>query len=131
MSVESWCLFGVMVLGLIHVAAASFSYKVQVGNAYTVGPRDDDLPPRGLAGRLSRAQRNFLETFAVFVAAVILLEFRGLAGNWLSELGAATYLVGRILYLPLYASGLAWWRSFAWKAATLGLVMVMAAVAIG
>ena len=128
MSVESWMLFGAMVLGLAHLTAASFTFKAQVGNAYSVGPRDEDRRPTGVAGRLDRAQRNFLETFAIFVAAVLMLELRGRTGGTVSEIGAVAYLGGRILFLPLYAAGVPWLRTFSWNIATLGLVMVMAAV---
>ena len=41
MSVEFWCLYGAMVLGLVHMTAASFTFKAQVGNGYTVGARDE------------------------------------------------------------------------------------------
>ncbi len=128
MSVESWALVGAMVLGLVHLAAASFTFKAQVGNAYTVGARDQNLQPAGVAARLDRAQRNFLATFAIFAAAVLLLEVQGQAGGWLSEAGAVLYLGGRILFLPLYAFGVPWIRTFSWNAATAGLVMVMVAV---
>ena len=128
MSIELWSLLAAMVLGLVHLTAASFTFKAQVGNAYTVGARDQNLQPAGVAARLDRAQRNFLETFAIFAAAVLLLEVQGQAGSWLSEAGAVLYLGGRILFLPLYAFGVPWIRSFSWNAATAGLVMVMVAV---
>lgn len=128
MSLESWALVGAMVWGLVHVGAASFTFKAQVGNAYTVGARDRDVPRTGVAGRLDRAQRNFLETFVIFAAAVLLLEVQGKAGGWLSEAGAVLYLAGRILYLPLYAAGIPWVRTFSWNAATLGIAMVMVAL---
>jgi uncharacterized MAPEG superfamily protein len=127
MSIESWALFGAMVLGLVHLTAASFTFKAQVGNTYSVGPRDEDLRPTGVAGRLDRAQRNFLETFAIFAAAVLMLELRDRTGSTLSEIGAGLYLGGRIVFLPLYAAGVPWARTFSWNIATLGLVMVMAA----
>lgn len=91
-----------MVLALIHLTAASFSFKAQVGNRYTVGPRDEDLRPTGVAGRLGRAQRNFLETFPVFIAAVFMVEGLDRAGL-VSAVGAVLYIAGRILFLPLYA----------------------------
>ena len=73
MSTESWMLFGAMVLGLVHLTAASFTFKAQVGNAYTVGARDEDLRPTGIAGRLDRAQRNF----PTATAAVFLFDHNG------------------------------------------------------
>jgi uncharacterized MAPEG superfamily protein len=128
MSIENWALFGAMVLGLVHLSAASFTFKAQVGNAYTVGARDADLKPAGIAARLDRAQRNFLETFAIFAAAILLLEQLDRGGTWLSEIGALLYLGGRTAFIPLYAGGIPWIRTFSWNIATLGLVMVMAAV---
>lgn len=128
MPVEMWALFGAMLLGLVHLTAASFSFKAQVGNAYTVGPRDAEMPRRGVAGRLDRAQHNFLETFAIFAAAVLMLFALGRCGGWLSEAGALAYLAGRMLFLPLYALGTPWLRTLSWNLATLGLAMVMAAI---
>lgn len=128
MSIELWALFGAMVLGLVHLTAASFTFKAQVGNAYSVGARDADLRPTGVAARLDRAQRNFLETFAVFAAAVLMLEVLQRSGGWLSVAGALIYFFGRLLFLPLYAAGVPWLRTLSWNAATAGLVMVMAAV---
>ena len=128
MSVEFWTLFGAMVLGLVHLTAASFTFKAQVGNAYTVGARDADVRPSGLAGRLDRAQRNFLETFAIFAAAVLMLELLHRGGGWLSAYGGMMYLGGRVLFLPLYAAGVPWLRTFSWNIATLGLAMVMVAI---
>jgi len=131
MTIELWMLFGAMVLGLVHLTAASFTFKAQVGNAYSVGPRDEDLRRSGVAGRLDRAQRNFLETFAIFAAAVLMLQALGRSGGWLSEAGAVVYLAGRCLFLPLYAAGVPWLRTLSWNLATAGLVMVMAAVVAG
>ena len=129
MTIELWTLFGAMVMGLVHLTAASFSFKAQVGNRYTVGARDDDLRPIGVAGRLDRAQRNFLETFPIFVAAVLLVHVLAREGS-LSSFGSLLYLAGRIIYLPLYAWGVPWLRSFSWNAATLGLVLVMVQIVI-
>jgi uncharacterized MAPEG superfamily protein len=124
MTVEMACLFAAMVMALVHLTAASFSFKAQVGNRYSVGPRDEDLQPKGVAGRLHRAQRNFLETFPVFVAAVLMGHVLDRTGD-VSAVGALLYVAGRIVFLPLYAWGVPWLRTFSWNIATLGLVLVM------
>jgi uncharacterized MAPEG superfamily protein len=130
MSIELWTLLGAMFLALVHLSAASFAFKAQVGNAYTVGARDANMQPAGVAARLDRAQRNFLETFPIFIAAVLMLEVLDGSGGWLSVSGCLVYLVCRCLYLPLYALGLPWVRTFSWNAATAGLALVMAAIAL-
>lgn len=124
MSIELGSLYVAMVLALVHIAAASFSFKSQVGNRYTVGPRDEALQPAGFAGRLHRAQRNFLETFPIFAAAVLMLSLMG-RGGVISQIGALAYVAGRCVYLPLYVLGAPWLRTLSWALATLGLVLVM------
>ena len=94
-----------------------------MGNAYTVGPRDEEVHRAGVAGRLQRATRNFLESFPLFAVVVILVFITQHAGA-LSEWGCLFYVVGRVLYLPLYAAGVPWVRTFSWNLATLGLVLV-------
>ena len=129
MIIEYWTLLIAAGLGLIHVSAASFAFKAQVGNDYTVGARDDVLQPSGLAGRLYRAQTNFMETFPLFVACIFLVDATQSIGT-LSQWGCILYLSGRVLFLPLYAIGVPWLRTFSWNIATLGLVMVGLSVAL-
>ena len=127
MSFDLWVLMAAALLGLVHLSAASFAFKAQVGNAYTVGARDEGLQPAGVAGRLARAQANFMETFPLFAAAVLVVHIAG-AGGALSAWGCGLYLAGRVAYLPLYAAGVPWLRTFAWNLATLGLVLAGASV---
>ena len=130
MPVELWVLVAAATLGLVHVSAASFAFKAQVGNAYSVGSRDENLKPTGIAGRLQRAQNNFFETFAIFAVLVILAHLTNTYGG-LSYWGSILYLIGRILFLPLYAWGIPWIRTFSWNIATFGVVLVGAQVVVG
>lgn len=123
MTFDLWILLAAALLGLVHVSLSSFLYKGQEGNAYTVGPRDEPRPRKGVAGRLDRAQWNFLETFPLFAVCILVAHVSGTAGN-LSWWGGVLYLGGRIAYLPLYALGVPWLRTFSWNIATLGLVFV-------
>jgi uncharacterized MAPEG superfamily protein len=123
MPFELWTLLGSVLLGLVHLSAASFSFKAQVGNAYTVGARDEGLQPRGISARLYRANANFLETFPYFAACVLIVHLTQAHGA-LSWWGCMIYLTGRTAFLPLYAAGLPWIRTLSWNAATLGLVLV-------
>ena len=119
MTFELWILLAASLLGLIHLSAASFAFKAQVGNKYTVGARDEELKPAGMAGRLHRAQCNYLETYPLFAVCTIIVFITNSAGS-LSYWGAWIYLVGRMLFLPLYAAGIPWLRTFSWNIATFG-----------
>ncbi len=130
MTFELWILLAAALLGIIHMSAASFAFKAQVGNKYTIGARDENLQPTGMAGRMHRAQQNFLETFSIYATCVLLVHLTGTYGA-LSYWGSILYLSGRILFLPLYAFGVPWLRTLCWNFATLGLVLVGAQVLIG
>ncbi len=130
MTFELWILLAAALLGLIHLTAASFTFKAQVGNAYSVGPRDEALQPTGVAGRLHRAQQNFLETFAIFAVCVLIVHMADAAGP-LSYWGSILYLSGRVLFLPLYAMGVPWLRTFSWNLATGGLALVGVQAVVG
>ena len=123
MAWELYALLAAVLLGLVHLSAASFSFKAQVGTKYAVGARDESLQPTGVAARLHRANANFLETFPYFAACVLVVYVTGTSGA-LSLMGCGLYIAGRIAFLPLYASGIPWLRTFSWNLATLGLVLV-------
>jgi len=123
MTFELWILLTATLWGLVHLSVASFTFKAQVGNKYAVGARDKDIKPTGIAGRMRRAQWNFLETYPLFAICVIIVFITNSSGS-LSYWGACMYLGGRVLFLPLYAVGIPWLRTFSWNIATLGLVLV-------
>ncbi len=120
-----------VVLGLVQIVAASHAASLQRGYRWTAGPRDVPTPPlRGVAGRLDRALRNFLETFPLFVAAVLVAHVAD-AHNALTEWGARLYLWARVLYVPLYAAGVPLVRSLVWNVATVGIVLIVVALLLG
>ena len=75
-----------------------------------------------------RAQANLFETLPIFAAAVIMAHVAGKDGGPLTLWGTHLYLFGRVLYLPLYAFGVAYVRSLVWGVSFVGLVMVIAAL---
>lgn len=129
MSFELMMLAASCVLCLIQVIIASHAASPQRGYRWTASSRDTEVPPlTGVAGRLERALRNFLETFPVFVAAVFLVHVLG-RESALSEWGAGLYLSARLIYLPLYAAGVPLLRSLVWNVAFVGIVLLLLASA--
>lgn len=119
--------FGV-VLGLLHIVAASHSASLQRGYRWTASARDQPFAPlSGFAGRLARALDNFSETFPFFAALVLAVVMMGKSSQ-LSEWGAGLYFGARVLYLPLYAFGVPLVRSLVWNIATFGIVLLVVAL---
>jgi uncharacterized MAPEG superfamily protein len=116
-------------LCLIQVVIASHAASLQRGYRWTASPRDADVPPlTGVAGRLERALRNFLETFPVFVGAVVLVHVLN-RESVLSEWGAGLYFSARLVYFPLYAAGVPVLRSLVWNVAFVGILLLLLASA--
>src|SRR5437773_4566972 len=115
-------------LGFVHIVVASHAASLQRGYRWTAGPRDEPVEPlRGVAGRLDRALRNYLETFPLF-AAVVLAAVASGRHNALTEWGARLYFWGRVVYLPLYAAGIPLVRSLAWNVAAVGILLSLVAL---
>ena len=112
---------------LTQVIVSSHAASVQRGYRWTASSRDAEVSPlTGVAGRLERALRNFLETFPVFIAAVFLVHALG-RESILSEWGAGLYFSARVVYLPLYAAGVPLLRSIVWNVAFVGIVLLFVA----
>jgi uncharacterized MAPEG superfamily protein len=113
------------ILAFVHIFVAVRSKTRQYGTKWNVGARDEELlPPRPIVGRLARAQANFFETFPIFAAAALILAVAGLGDRW-TAIGAWLWLAARIVYLPLYASGVAVVRTIAFLLSVVGIVMVL------
>jgi uncharacterized MAPEG superfamily protein len=127
-SVELRMLTFSVVLGILQIIAASHAASLQRGYRWTASPRDVKVELlRGVAGRLERALRNFLETFPLF-AAVVLIAYLTDTHNALTEWGARLYFWARVAYVPLYAAGVPLVRSLVWNVATIGNVLVVVAL---
>ena len=117
-----------VILGLVHIVLASHSASLQRGYKWTASARDEPVAPlAGAAGRLARALANFIETFPLFLALVVVAHFTGSYGE-LSKWGALLYIAGRVAYLPLYAFGVYLVRSVAWNVATAGILLLLVSV---
>jgi uncharacterized MAPEG superfamily protein len=125
MSTELTMLALSVALGLVQIILSAQSKNFQLGYLWAAGSRDEPRPPlTGLAGRLERALANFLETFPLFVAAVLIAHVAG-RHDWMTVWGAQLYFWARLAYLPLYAFGIRFIRSLAWNVATLGIVLIL------
>lgn len=121
-------LLGVAVaIGLVQLLWAAAAARRQQSTEWNVGPRDEPWPVTGVAARLDRAFRNFMETFPFFAAAILAADLGGKLGP-LTLWGGVVYVVARALYVPLYAAGVPVMRTVAWLASMVGLVTVLIAL---
>ncbi len=128
MTTELTILAWTLVLAIVQIFLPAGARNRETGVGYNAGPRDEPGPPVGkVTGRLQRAQANLYETLPLFAAAVLIAHVAHREGA-LTLLGAWTYLVMRIIYVPLYAFGVPGVRSVAWMLSLLGLAMVLFAV---
>ena len=118
-----------ILLGFVQLCWAAVEARKQQGLKWARGARDEHKPITGVAARLERAFRNYMETFPLFAAAVIAamtVEKTGLLTWW----GSLLYVGARILYVPLYAAGVPSIRTLVWFISIIGLLMVVASLFI-
>ncbi|UGB38729.1 MAPEG family protein [Frateuria soli] len=127
MGIELQMLVWSVVLGLVQVALAATGSIVQRSPAWAASARDQPgAPLTGVAGRLDRARGNFLETFALFAALVLVVVATG-RQDATSALGAQLYFWARLAYVPVYAAGIPYLRTLVWAVSIAGIVMLLLA----
>ncbi len=127
-SLEMQILFCAVVLGLIQLLLAILASVGGRGMPWAVGPRDEGWPALGkFGGRLERSWKNFIETFPLFAAAVLMADAMH-ATTATSVLGTQIYIWARLIYVPVYVAGIAYLRTLVWIASFVGIVMVLAGI---
>jgi len=95
-----------VILLIVHIAAQTVALAQDTGAGYALSSRDDDREVSPLTGRLTRGLRNFLETYAAFVGLALALAVNGKTGG-LGAIGALVWFWARIVYVPVFAAGIA------------------------
>jgi uncharacterized MAPEG superfamily protein len=128
MTIELTMLALSIVLGLLQIVLAAHMASLQRGYLWSARARDEQKPAlTGVAGRFDRALRNFMETFPMFAAAVLMAHALG-RHSWMTEWGAQLYFWARVVYVGLYAAGLFLVRSLVWNVAILGIGLLLLAL---
>ena len=109
----------------IHIFVAVRFKTAQYGRAWNVSARDEALPPpTAVTGRLIRAQANFQETFPIAAVALLGVVIAGRTSQW-TALGGWIWLAARIVYIPLYWTGVPVVRTIVWTVSMVGVGMVI------
>jgi uncharacterized MAPEG superfamily protein len=127
MTPELYYLVYAAILGLLHLLAASHAVSRQYGYRWTASKRDQPMPPlTGVVSRIDQACTNFLETFPIF-AAVVLVAHVANVHTPLTLWGARLYFWSRVIHGVASIAGLPWLRSGIWNVSLLGIGLLIAA----
>ncbi|MEH6422207.1 MAPEG family protein [Pseudomonas sp. CGJS7] len=125
MSTELQMLVWTIALGIVHLLVNAAFMTAQRGVRWNASARDGVAEPlTGVAARMERAWRNFLETFPFFAALVLAVSVSG-RGDEASALGAQVYFWARVVYVPVYAAGVPYLRSAVWAVGLWGLLQLL------
>ena len=109
----------------VHIFTATRFKTAQYGRQWNIGARDEALPPAdAMTGRTMRAQANFQETFPIAIVALLGVVIAQRTSEW-TAIGGWIWLGARVVYLPLYASGVRGYRTAVWTISIVGLGMVI------
>lgn len=125
MTVELAMLAWSVVLGFVYVFVAAMLGTHQRGLKWNASNRDGEPQPlTGFAARAARANKNFLETFAFFAAAVLAVVVAQHTTPQ-TALGAKIYFWSRLAYLPIYVIGIPYVRTAVWALSFWGILQVL------
>jgi uncharacterized MAPEG superfamily protein len=120
----SYVLWSILLL-VIYILAQAITGLGELGLPYLAGPRDENRTLKGaIAGRCRRALSNYLETWPAFAVLAVVLTISGRT-DALSATGAALWFWSRVAYLPVYAFGVPWLRTFVWGISVTGLILML------
>lgn len=116
------------ILGIIQLLITAHLSTLQRGIKWNLSARDQKPPElTGVAARMDRGFKNFMETFPFFIAAITIVQITQLQSTT-SSMGAMIYFWARLVYVPLYAAGIPVVRTIVWSLSFIGLIMVIAAL---
>ena len=119
------------VLLVAHIQIAIRAKTKEYGIAWNMGPRDGERPPLPpVVGRLERARDNFLETLPIAMIALFGVVLADKTSE-VTTIAGWTWLAARVIYLPLYWTGVPKVRTLVWAIATLALLVVLAILIFG
>ena len=124
MTIAFWCILAASLLPVICAGIA----KGGARNFDNAAPRDWLEAQSGWRRRADWAQRNHLETFPPFAAAVLVAAIAGAPQHWADALAVA-FVVLRIAYSAAYIFDRSSLRSLLWTLGficTLGLFVIAA-----
>ena len=120
MTVAFWCVLLALILPYVCTIIAKFS------SGFTL--RDNHDPRTFLAGlsglpkRANAAQMNSFEILPAFIAAVVIADIVGNAGQKTQDVLAVLFITSRLLYIIFYLADWAALRSLVWFAGV-GLIV--------
>ena len=87
---------------------------------YFLSSRDDNTKISAHAQRASRALKNLLETFPIFIGLAILSLIKDVDNSSI----ALFWLTFRIIYVPVYVLGINYIRTGIWAASLICLILM-------
>jgi uncharacterized MAPEG superfamily protein len=106
-------LFGLLIIALLVVQVMLVMRKM--GIMFVASPRDEPVRVDGVAGRAIRTVDNSVAAMALFAPAVLALQVQGISTPG-TVLAAQIFLGARLLFIPVYLSGIYFVRGPVWMA---------------
>ncbi|MEZ5752908.1 MAG: MAPEG family protein [Paracoccaceae bacterium] len=103
--------YGLLIIAMLFLQIALVIQRM--GIMFVASPRDDAPKVGGIAGRAIRTVDNSVVAMALFAPAVLALYVQE-AGTAGTETAAIVFFVARVLFIPVYLSGVYFVRGPVW-----------------
>lgn len=124
---EIWLLLG-LGLYLVQVFLEVTLYLPAIGFAPSLGARDGAPEKAGLSARAERALDNMKENLPIFLTLGLLSMIVEGVDMGQAIFGAQLFVLGRLVYVPLYIAGIPLARSLAYGVSLFGMILMAWAI---
>ncbi|MEP1143093.1 MAG: MAPEG family protein [Henriciella sp.] len=93
------------------------------GLGWGLGSRDEPRDKSSFQARAARTVANHIEGMCLFVPLAIVVVLTDLSSQ-LTIWGAGLYVIGRLVFAPLYLLGVPYLRSLAWGISVIGILLI-------
>lgn len=128
MTIELTLLIWSAAVAVAYIVVQSTLYRMDYGVVHAGTQRDNERAPNKWTVRGNNALRNFLETYAIFIALAVATELAGRSDGF-TQWGAQIWFWARVAYLPAYFIDIPFLRSSIWFISAIGLLLLFIGVA--
>lgn len=119
-----YLVWSVVVL-LVHIVVQATATTLSLGLPYAASNQDEQRrPDSAMINRITRALKNYLETYPAFIALSLLIAVTGTSTET-TVMGAMIWFWARIVYALVYTFGIPYVRTVVWFVSIIGLVMML------
>ena len=123
MAFELQAIVGTTLILFVLIGVQGATVPLNQGLLWGLGNRDEGGDSTALQARIGRTVANHIEGMLIFIPLALVAVLADLSSS-LTVMGATVYLIGRVMYAPIYMIGIPYLRTLAWTVSVIGVLIL-------